>query len=62
MLPQSSLMLVPFGLVVRDDDFRAQLAQNARGRFVGRAIRDIDGDPHFFERHSRGKLALANST
>src|SRR6266576_5332978 len=36
-------------LVVRDDDFRAELAQNARRRFVSSAVSHIDRDAHFLE-------------
>ena len=45
-------------LVMRHCDLRAEFAQNARRRFVGRAICDIDGDAHFFERHSSRKTRL----
>jgi hypothetical protein len=40
---------------VRHRHFRSQLTQNARGRFVAGAIGNIDGDPHFFERHPAGE-------
>ena len=38
-------------LVVRDGQFRPELAQNAGRRFVAGAVRDIDRDAHFLERH-----------
>ena len=40
-------------LVVRDGQLGAEFAQNAGGRFVTGAVRDIDRDVHFFERHAR---------
>src|SRR5437867_6807221 len=39
-------------LVMRHCDVRAQLAQNARRRFVSGAICHIDSHAHFLERHS----------
>ena len=45
----------PIGLVVRHGNLSAQLAQNARRRFVSSAIRYIHCDAHFLERHSLGK-------
>src|SRR6202011_4068374 len=48
----------PVGLVVGAGDVSAELAQNARRRFVGGAIRDIDGDAYFFERHFSGETRL----
>src|SRR5262249_28358202 len=42
-------------LVVRHGDVRSKLAQNAGRRFVSGAIRDIDSNTHFVERHSLGK-------
>ena len=45
-------------LVMRHGDVRAQLAQNARRGFVGSAIRDIDSDAHFLERHSPWKTCF----
>ena len=45
-------------LVVRDDHFGAELAQNARRRFVGGAVGDIDSDAHFFERHLSRETGL----
>src|ERR1700730_4089519 len=45
-------------LVVRDDDFRAELAQNARRRFVGGAVSHIDRYAHFLERHPTRKARL----
>jgi hypothetical protein len=40
---------------MRDGNIRAQLAQNARRRFVGGSICNIDCYPHFLERHSTRK-------
>ena len=45
-------------LVVRDRQFGAEFAQNARRRFVSRAVRDIDRDAHFLERHPARKTRL----
>ena len=38
-------------LVMRHGDIGAEFAQNAGGRFVSGAVRDIDCDAQFFERH-----------
>ncbi len=46
------------GLVVRDGQFRSELAQDAGGRFVGGAVRDIDRDAHFLERHPARKTGF----
>ncbi len=51
-------MFMPFGCVMRDGNIRAELAQNARRRFVSCAICNIDRDPHFFERHSARKTGF----
>ena len=45
-------------LVVRDRHFRAKLAQNARRRLIGSAVRHIDGDAHFVQRHAARKARL----
>jgi hypothetical protein len=36
---------------VRDRQSGAEFPKNARARFVGSAVCDIDGDRHFLERH-----------
>src|SRR5438105_2963466 len=41
----------PVWFVVRDRQSGAEFPENARCRFVGSAVRDIDGDRHFLERH-----------
>jgi hypothetical protein len=46
------------GGVMRDGDIRTEFAQNAGRGFVGRAIRNIDRDPHFFQSHSARKTLL----
>src|SRR6188472_1079712 len=45
-------------LVVRHGDVRAKFAQNARGRFVSGAIRDVYSHSHFLKRHSTRKTRL----
>ena len=58
MLPQPSLMLIPFGWLCCHGDVRAKFAQNARRRFVGGAICDVHSHSHFLERHSTWKTCL----
>src|SRR3984893_796583 len=48
----------PVRLVMRHDHFRAELAQNTRGRFVSGAIGNVDRDAHLLERHSARKTSL----
>ena len=48
----------PVRLVVEDLQVRTELAQNAGRRFVGGAVRDIDGDAHFLERHAARETRL----
>src|SRR5213082_3293087 len=57
MLPQPSLMLIPFGSLCAMAT-SAPNSQNARCRFVSGAICDIHSDAHFLERHSLGKTCL----
>src|SRR5439155_3972570 len=45
-------------LVMRHGDVSAQLAQDARRGFVRSAVRDIDSDTHFLERHSLWKTCF----
>ena len=58
MLPQSALMFVPLGSLCATVDVGAEFAQNAGRRFVSRAVRDIDRDAHFLERHSARKTGF----
>jgi len=45
-------------LVVRNDDLRPELAQNARRRFVSSAVGHIDRHAHFLKRHPARKARL----
>src|SRR5689334_17657797 len=47
------------GLIVGDDHFGSELAQNAGTRFVGCAIRYVDGNPQLFERHFSREARLS---
>src|SRR5207247_11046831 len=46
------------GLVMRHGDVSTQRAQDARRGFVCSAVRDIDSDTHFLERHSLWKTCF----
>ena len=43
------------GLVVENDDFRAEFAQDAGGRFVGGAVTAVQNNLQAFERQALGK-------
>ena len=45
-------------LIVNNGDIGAELAQDARRRFVSGAVGHIDSDTHFFERHFSGETRL----